>query len=256
MKYKKSIDSKEFYFGRQNDYSKYRPEYPKELFEFLTENYNLKNKIIVELGAGTGKFSKLASSYCDKLYYIEPNLDMLNEGKKYCNSCNNIIFINSSAEETKVPENSSDIIFAVQSFHWFNKTKLKEEVKRILKEDGYFAIVWNDLEDENNEFSQEYFKYISDWNTKLTGQKYQHKNIEERQNFFKDRKYDTYTFIHSKKYTLKMLIGFSKSLSYAPKENDEYYEEFINGIINIFNKYQKKNNVTFDFHTEMYIGKI
>ncbi len=256
MKYQKITDSTKFYFGRQEDYSKYRPEYPKELFQFLTNNYNLKNKTVVELGAGTGKFSKLASSYCNKLYYIEPNIDMLNEGKRYCQNCTNIIFINSRAEETKIPDNSIDIIFAVQSFHWFNKVKLKEEVKRILKKDGYFAIVWNDLEDENNKFSQEYFKYINEWNTKLTGNKYQHKNTEERNNFFKDKKYETYTFVHSKDYTLEMLIGLSKSLSYAPKEDNDYYDEFINGIINIYNKYQTNNYVTFDFHTEMYIGKV
>ena len=217
--------SREFYFGRQNDYSKYRPDYPIELFEFLVKKYDLKNKTIVELGAGTGKFSKLASKYCKKIYYIEPN-------------------------------NSSDIILAVQSFHWFDKKKLKEEVKRISTGNSYFAIVWNDLEDEHNEFSQEYFKYINSWNTKLTGKIYQHKNIEERQNFFKDKFYDTYTFIHSKIYSLEMLIGLSKSLSYAPKEDSEYYEEFINGIIKIFNKYKNDDEVIFDFHTEMYIGKV
>lgn len=249
-------NSKEFYFGRQNDYTKYRPEYPKELFKFLVKNYDMKNKTIVELGAGTGKFSKLASKYCKKIYYIEPNIDMLNEGKKYCKECNNIIFLNTCAEETQVPNNSSDIILAVQSFHWFDKKKLKEEVKRISTGNSYFAIVWNDLEDENNEFSQEYFKYINSWNTKLTGKIYQHKNIEERQKFFTNKKYDTHTFIHSKEYSLEMLIGLSKSLSYAPKEDSEYYEKFINGIIKIFNKYKNNDYVIFDFHTEMYIGKV
>ena len=53
-----------------------------------------------------------------------------------------------------------------------------------------------------------------------------------------------------------MLIGLSKSLSYAPKEDSEYYYEFINGIITIFNKYKKDDIVRFDFHTEMFIGKI
>ena len=116
--------------------------------------------------------------------------------------------------------------------------------------------MWNDWEDENNEFSKKYFKYISDWNTKLTGRKYQHKNITDRKNFFKEGIYDTYTFIHSKQYTLEMLIGLSKSLSYAPKEDEINNEEIIRGIIEIFNKYQENDYVIFDFHTEMYIGKI
>ena len=105
-------NSKEFFLGRQNDYTKYRPEYPKELFKFLVKNYDMKNKTIVELGAGTGKFSKIASKYSKEIYYVEPNIDMLNEGKRYCNKCNNIIFLNSCAEETQVPNNSSDIIFS------------------------------------------------------------------------------------------------------------------------------------------------
>ena len=74
--------------------------------------------------------------------------------------------------------------------------------------------------------------------------------------FVKNSEYKTYTFIHSKDYNLDMLIGLSKSLSYAPKEDSEYYDEFINGIITIFNKHKKDDIVRFDFHTEMFIGKI
>lgn len=256
MDYKKIIDSTKFYFGKQEDYSKYRPSYPKELFEFLVKDYNLKNKDIVELGAGTGKFSKIASVYCNKIYYVEPNIDMINKGKEYCNDCYNITFVNSSAENTKLPSYIADIIFAVQSFHWFDKFTVKEEVKRILKPSGYFAIIWNDWEDENNEFSKKYFKYVSEWNTKLTGRKYQHKNVDDRKNFFKDGMYASHIFIHSKQYNLEMLVGLSKSLSYAPKEGDIYYDEFIKGIIEIFNDYQNNDYVRFDFHTEIYIGRI
>ena len=68
--------------------------------------------------------------------------------------------------------------------------------------------------------------------------------------------YKTYTFIHSKKCSIDMLVGLSKSLSYAPKENSEYYKEFIDGIVSIFNKYKKDNKVHFYFYTEMLIGKV
>lgn len=36
MKYNAEKDSKKFYFGKQEDYSKYRPTYPTELFDFLS----------------------------------------------------------------------------------------------------------------------------------------------------------------------------------------------------------------------------
>lgn len=256
MKYNVIKDSKKFYCGKQEDYSKYRPSYPNELFDFLCKEYDLKNKVIVELGAGTGKFSKIASFYCKQIYYIEPNIDMINKGKEYCSECTNITYVNKCAESTGLDKNLADIVFAVQSFHWFDKQKLKKEVSKILKPNGYFAIVWNNWEDDNNKFSKEYFRYISTWNTKLTGNTYQHKNIYERKTFFKNCEYKSYIFMHSKTYTLHMLIGLSKSLSYAPKEDSEYYNEFIDGIISIFNKYKKDGVVRFDFHTEMFIGKI
>ena len=144
MKYIIENDSKKFYYGKQEDYSRYRPTYSIELFELLSKEFDMNNKVIVELGAGTGKFSKIASSYCKQIYYVEPNIDMINKGKEYCKDCNNIIYINKSAELTGLSENSVDIVFAVQSFHWFDKQKLKQEVSKILKDDGYFAIVWND----------------------------------------------------------------------------------------------------------------
>ena len=48
--------------------------------------------------------------------------------------------------------------------------------------------------------------------------------VLRQKNFFKEGLYDTYTFIHSKQYNLEMLIGLSKSLSYAPKEDEIYYD--------------------------------
>lgn len=250
------IDSKSFYLGKAVNYSKYRPDYPVQLFELLKQEYNLnENQIVAELGAGTGKFSKIISNYVKKVYAIEPNQDMLNQGIEYCNNTN-VEYVLGSAENTNLKEHSIDIVFAVQSFHWFNKENTKNEVRRILKENGLFAIVWNDWEDENNEFSQVYFKYISDWKTKVTGQKYQHKNVEERKNFFKNQSYNTYSVVHSRQYSFEDLLGLTKSLSYAPKENETYYEEFIRGVKDIFDRYSKNGYVAFDFHTEIFIGEI
>jgi len=256
MDYKVESDSKKFYFGRQEDYSKYRPVYPIELFDFLNERFDIKNKTIVELGAGTGKFSKIASDYCKRLFYVEPNIDMLNKGKEYCREKTNISFVNACAEETTLDENVADMMFAVQSFHWFDKTKLKIEASKVLKENGLFAIVWNDWIDKDNAFSVEYVDYINKWNTKLTGKSYRHKNEEDRKKFFRNKEYQTYVFTHFDFYTLEMLIGLTKSLSYAPKEEDSLYTEFMSGVIKIFEKYQKENKVRFDFHTEMYIGNV
>lgn len=256
MIYNVEKDSKKIFTGKQEDYSKYRPTYPIELFDFLAKEFNIENKVIAELGAGTGKFTKIASSYCKKIYYVEPNIDMIDIGRDYCSNCKNIVYISKGAESTELPSDSMDMVLAVQSFHWFNKKEVKKEVNRILRPDGDFAIIWTNWKEDEGTFGKEYFEYINMWNTKLTGKNYQHKNVNERKNFFKNGFYKTYKFTHDKDYNVNMLIGLSKSLSFAPKKGYKYYDEFLDGVISIFNKYKKDNVVRFDFNTEMYIGKI
>lgn len=249
-------DSKKFYFGKAHDYSKYRPDYPITLFELIRDKYNMnRDSVVCELGAGTGKFSKLISDFVSLVYAVEPNADMIKQGEEYC-SGKNVKYVLGSAEETNLDDKSVDIVFAVQSFHWFNKETCKREVKRILKDDGLFAIVWNDWEDQDNEFSHVYFKYISDWKTRITGSVYQHKNVDDRKNFFRDQSYETHSIVHSRKYSLEELVGLTKSLSYAPSDGDELYDEFINGVVDIFERYQDSGFVNFDFHAEMFIGKV
>ena len=92
-----------------------------------------------------------------KMFFVEPNIEMMNIGKKHCNDCKNIIYINKSAEQTELPEDSADMVLAVQSFHWFDKQKLKKEVNRILKPSGDFAIIWTNWKEDNNTFGKRIF---------------------------------------------------------------------------------------------------
>lgn len=45
MKYNVIRDSKKFYCGKQEDYSKYRPPYPNELFDFLRKESRITKKL-------------------------------------------------------------------------------------------------------------------------------------------------------------------------------------------------------------------
>ena len=80
-------------------------------------------------------------------------------------------------------------------------------------------------------------------------------NVEKKSKKFYFGKQEDYSE-YRPTYPIKFFEFLSKSLSYAPKEDSEYYDEFINGIITIFNKYKKDDIVHFNFHTEMFIGKI
>ena len=51
--------------------------------------------------------------------------------------------MDSKAEETQLPDQSVDIIFSAQAFHWFQHGPTKTEWKRILKPNGIVFLIWN-----------------------------------------------------------------------------------------------------------------
>lgn len=61
--------------NKAKDYVKYRPTYPKECIDYLFKKFNLKNKLIADIGSGTGKFTELILN-AKQVYAVEPNKDM------------------------------------------------------------------------------------------------------------------------------------------------------------------------------------
>lgn len=244
-------NTEKFFCKKEDYYDKYRPGYHKEIIEILEEKYGLNNNsIVADYGCGTGKFIDLVSNYVKKAYGIEPNIDMFNKAKEKCRK-ENITFLNEGAESTSIEDGCVDFAFAVHSFHYFKKDKFLKELQRILKESGYFSIIWYDYIDENNEFSKEWQKLV-----------YEKKNFSDNHNIKEDRTsifdglFNQYEFVVQEKYDLEGLLGLGLSISSTPLPRDEDYEEFVEKVDKIFNKYSRNNQVVFDLHCNIQIGKI
>ncbi|MCW0187817.1 class I SAM-dependent methyltransferase [Campylobacter lari] len=124
-----------------------RPAYSSMLIEKLIKCVNDKNKPIldvVEVGAGTGKLTKmLADDFNLNINAIEPNDNMREEGIKFTQNCQNIIWHKGSGEETNMPNASADWVIMASSFHWTDPKKSLPEFARVLNGGGYFTAIWN-----------------------------------------------------------------------------------------------------------------
>ena len=60
-----------------------------------------------------------------------------------------------SAEDTKLPNNSVDLVTCFQAFHWFNPEPTLKEFARILKPGGILAAIWNNRARQDR-FTKEY----------------------------------------------------------------------------------------------------
>lgn len=79
-------------FAKANDYDKYRPSYPQDSIDNLLKNlgvYGVNGAAILDLAAGTGKFTSILAARPEKyeIIAVEPHDDMrkILEGKNLKN---------------------------------------------------------------------------------------------------------------------------------------------------------------------------
>lgn len=238
--------------NKAKDYANGRPTYPKEILDKLIELGIDKNSNIADIGAGTGLFTNMLCELGSNIFAIEPNLEMINECKEYCDY-SNIRFICAPAEKTTLEDNSIDMITIAQAFHWFDKKLCKIEFKRILRENGHVLTIWNSLE-EDNDFTKDYMNLIHKYEIKTNAGNSYFNADKEKFDFF-GQDFEKVYYDNYQRMTLNSLISNAVSISYTPSKADKEYNEFIDKVTDLFNRYNKEGYVTFHYKTEISIGK-
>lgn len=128
------------YENKAKKYSISRPGYAYEAINFIIERTH-KECVVADIGAGTGILTIELAKNFDKVYAIEPNREMSDELLK--KNISNIKILNTYAENTKLNDDSIDIICVAQAFHWFDEELFKKECSRILRDDGKIFIIHN-----------------------------------------------------------------------------------------------------------------
>lgn len=129
-------------FDRAGDsYERGRPEYPSDAIDFLVRHLQINHSsIVLDLGAGTGKFTKLLKPSGATLFAVEPVEGMR---RKFQSLLPEVQILNGSAEKIPMPDNSVDVVIVAQAFHWFNGPTALQEIYRVLKSKGKIGLIWN-----------------------------------------------------------------------------------------------------------------
>lgn len=245
------IDPKKRFSTRVENYIKYRPNYPPQIIEFLTEKKILsKQSIIADVGSGTGILSELFLKNGNKVFGVEPNSEMRRTAEKMLKDYPNFVSIHSSAENTSLLSNSIDLIIVGQAFHWFNVEKTRKEFKDILKSDEYIVLIWNNRRKTGKGFSNQYEKLISKYGTDYKQVRKNEKNIDE---FFQ---YEKEIFYNYQDLNFEGLKGRLLSASYIPLEGNPMHKKMINDLKAIFEENKKNGKIRIEYDTEIYYGKL
>jgi SAM-dependent methyltransferase len=95
---------------------------------------------VLELGAGTGKLTRLLVTRFDRVIAVEPDEGMR---RLLVSLCAEADVHAGSAEAIPVADESVDAVFAAEAFHWFDGERALAEVARVLRPRGALILMWN-----------------------------------------------------------------------------------------------------------------
>jgi SAM-dependent methyltransferase len=120
-----------------DDYELGRPGWPAEVFELLQLP---PDGAVLELGAGTGKLTRMLVSRFERVLAVEPDDGMRQLLGALCPEAQ---LLTGRAEEIPLPDDSVDAVFSSEAFHLFAWEDAVAEIARVLRPRGSLVLMWN-----------------------------------------------------------------------------------------------------------------
>jgi ubiquinone/menaquinone biosynthesis C-methylase UbiE len=123
--------------GVAEAYERGRPTYPAEAVRWLLGEHPLS---VLELGAGTGKLTRVLIDLVHDVHATDPDASML---KILEREVPGVPTAEASAEDIPLGDDSVDAVIAAQAFHWFDLDRALPEIARVLRPGGRACLLWN-----------------------------------------------------------------------------------------------------------------
>jgi SAM-dependent methyltransferase len=125
-------------------YDRSRPEYPEEAVDLVARVLALgPGRRLLDLGAGTGRFSRLAAARGATVVALEPALAMIRRAR----AAGGVLAVRAVAEALPVRPHAVDAACAASAFHWFEGRRTLGELHRALRRGGRLALLFSHRDD-------------------------------------------------------------------------------------------------------------
>ncbi|MBV8684014.1 MAG: class I SAM-dependent methyltransferase [Caulobacteraceae bacterium] len=127
------------------DYVRGRPDYPAELLTWLTGPMGISaDARVVDLAAGTGKFTRLLVKTGARVIAVEPVAGMR---RALRDALPQVETLKGTATAIPLGDGVAAAVLCAQAFHWFANADALTEIARVVEAGGRFGLVWNVRDD-------------------------------------------------------------------------------------------------------------
>lgn len=118
-------------------YDRVRPTPPAVVGDLLRAYSGTASPLVVDLGSGTGLSTRWAASWAGRTIGVEPSADM--RAVADARAAAGATTVAGWSHATGLPDESADVVLAVQALHWMEPSGTFAEVARLLRPGGVFA---------------------------------------------------------------------------------------------------------------------
>jgi SAM-dependent methyltransferase len=129
------MDFKDLFSKHADDYARFRPRYPADLFAWLAR-IAPGRELALDVGAGNGQAAAELGRHFEKVIAVEPSADQIASAQPAMH----VVFRQGTAESLGVDTGTADLLVAAQAFHWFKRQPFFAEVRRVLRPSGCLAV--------------------------------------------------------------------------------------------------------------------
>ncbi|MEE3063980.1 MAG: class I SAM-dependent methyltransferase [Actinomycetota bacterium] len=124
------------------DYDGLRPQAPQEAVDWLVPP---GCGVAVDVGAGTGLFSRTLVDKAADVIAVEPDARMR---KVLTERSPEIRALEGRGESIPLPDAAADAVFVSSAWHWMDHGRALPEIGRVLRDGGRFGLIWTSRDRE------------------------------------------------------------------------------------------------------------
>ncbi len=246
------LDSRETYTSKAEKYARYRWDYAPEAVEAIFHAASLtETALMVDVGAGTGILTRHFAGRVGQVVAVEPNAEMRRLAEKALAGWSSCQVIDGLAEAIPLPDACADLVCAAQAVNWFDPPAARAEFRRILKPEGWLAILRNyGLDAEINAAMEKIYPLETDTAEMMKGRG------TPVEFYFANGNHSRMAFEFQEQADWERFFGAACTASYAPDEGSPWFHAFEQAARKVFERFQHWGVVLTHGVTDLWLGKM